>query len=194
MISFREYLRMHIAFTELFNPLIVFLTFFGTTLLFFEIGFKVGQWRKRKQYSEDKVAEPMIGGVLGLLAFVLAFSFNIATNHYETRRGNVVSDANAISTAFLRAELIAEPQRSVIKNSLITYAQLRADVVSQKQDIDTVGPRIQSLQNKMWSTLASIPSNERNAVFNALASSLTDVFDIHEKRISDAIYNRKLAS
>lgn len=181
---------MSFSLLETFSPVVVFLIFFAVALIFFELGFLIGKWRKRIQTSEEKVAEPMIGGVLGLLAFVLAFSFNIASNHYETRKANVVSDANAVSTAFLRMELIPEPQRAAIKSDLIAYSELRADVVNRMQDMHALTARLQALQIRMWQTLSSVPADERNAVYNALAGALTALFDIHEKRISDAIYNR----
>lgn len=46
------------------------------------------------------------------------------------------------------------------------------------------------MQTGMWKTLATIPQAERTAVFNAQASALTNLFDIHEKRINDGLYNR----
>jgi len=174
---------------DTFSPFLVFLIFFLLMLLFFEGGFKIGKWRKRLRANEDKSAEPMIGGVLGLLAFVLAFSFNIAANRYELRKQNVVSDANAVSTAFLRADLVPEPQRSVIKSRLIAYAGLRADTENLR-DLESLRSRLEALQISMWKTLASISPKERTAVFNALASALNTVYDIHEKRLNDALYNR----
>lgn len=175
--------------TDTFSPLVVFVVFFLLMLLFFEVGFKIGKWRKQVRANEDKSAEPMIGGVLGLLAFVLAFSFNIAANRNEVRKQNVLNDANAISTAFLKAELMNEPQRSSIKSQLIAYTELRAEVAHQR-DVDTFRKRLEAMQVAIWKTFASIPVTERSAVFNSLGSSLNEVFDIHEKRVNDALYNR----
>ncbi len=170
-------------------PYAVFIVFFVLMLFFFESGFRIGKWRKMLKANEDKAAEPMIGGVLGLLAFVLAFSFNIASSRYEIRKENVVTDANTITTAFFRADLIPEPQRSAVKARLIAYTKLRADVLNQT-DLKTFLKRLSTMQVDIWKTLSTVPAGERNAVFNALASALTAVFDIHEKRINDAIYNR----
>ena len=181
---------MSISLTESFSPLMVFVIFFTVAMLFFEIGFFIGKWRKRVQTSEEKVAEPMIGGVLGLLAFVLAFSFNIASGHYETRKQNVLEDANAISTAFLRADLITEPQRSAIKSQLIAYTQLRADLLKHQDNLPALLNQVEAVQIKLWKTLAGVPPQDRTPLLTSLSAALTSVFDIHEKRINDAIYNR----
>ena len=45
-------------------------------------------------------------GMLGLLAFTLSLTINIAQNRYETRRGLVLQEANSVQAAWLRSKLI----------------------------------------------------------------------------------------
>ena len=45
-------------------------------------------------------------------ASILAFGLTLAVGRYQNRRADVVTDANTIGTAYLRAQTIAEPQRS----------------------------------------------------------------------------------
>jgi hypothetical protein len=47
----------------------------------------------------------------GLLALMLGFTFAMAMTRYEERREAVLREANAIGTAVLRAQVLAEPER-----------------------------------------------------------------------------------
>jgi len=165
------------------------LVFFVLQLLFFEGGYRFGIWRKRVQGQEAKVAETMVAGIFGLLTFVLVFTFNIAANRFEVRKQNVVNDANAIKTAFLKADLISEPQRSDIKSALISYTDLRMNVGPGK-DQQVLLNRLSAMQTAMWKDLAALVAREKNPLNNALASALNTVYDLHNKRIYDSIYNR----
>ena len=52
------------------------------------------------------------GALLGVVGLILAFGLSLAVGRYEDRRAAVVSDANAIGTTYLRAQLLAEPVRT----------------------------------------------------------------------------------
>ena len=47
-----------------------------------------------------------------MVGLILAFGLTLAVGRYEDRRAAVVSDANAIGTTYLRAQLLAEPART----------------------------------------------------------------------------------
>ena len=51
------------------------------------------------------------GALLGIVGLLLAFGLSLAVSRYEDRRANVVSEANAIGTTYLRAQTLAEPVR-----------------------------------------------------------------------------------
>jgi len=48
--------------------------------------------------------EYLLGGSLALLVLLLAFTFGLVLNRYEARRQLVTNEANAIGTAYLRAD------------------------------------------------------------------------------------------
>ena len=68
-----------------------------------EFGFQLGRARNRRGEHEK---EPTVGGIvaaeLGLLAFLLAFTFGIAASRFEARRTTLLEDSNAIGTTYLR--------------------------------------------------------------------------------------------
>ena len=80
--------------------------FIGTVILMMgatEAGYQVG-FRKNSDAGseEDSRINAMTGAHLGLLAFILAFSFNLAAGHYSERKKLVLDEVNAIETSWLR--------------------------------------------------------------------------------------------
>ena len=64
------------------------------------------------------------GALLGVVGLILAFGLSLAVGRYQDRRAHVVTDANTIGTAYLRAQTMAEPQRSRSLALLRTYNEL----------------------------------------------------------------------
>jgi hypothetical protein len=52
------------------------------------------------------------GALISFMGLVLAFGLSLAVGHYESRRADVVLEANTIGTTYLRAQTLAEPIRS----------------------------------------------------------------------------------
>src|SRR5262249_29106019 len=64
------------------------------------------------------------GAVVGVVGLILAFALTLAVGRYENRRSAVVDDANTIGTVYLRAQTLAEPERSAALDLLRRYAGL----------------------------------------------------------------------
>ena len=91
-------------------------------LLSFEGGFWVGRRRSlRSEQEQEIVVRGLVGGMLGLEAFMLAFTFGAAAAHFDARRQAVIDEANTIRTAYLRADFLPEPHRAEIRNLLREY-------------------------------------------------------------------------
>ena len=87
----------------------------GTTLL--------GDFVGRRLRGRAELREPfgvVQAALLGLVALLLAFGLTMAVGRYDARRAAVVSDANAIGTAYLRAQTLKEPIRT---RSLVAFRQ-----------------------------------------------------------------------
>jgi len=65
----------------------------------------------------------IISGLLGLLTLLLAFTFSLAIDRFETRRQLVIADSNAIGTAYLRVQLLPEPHRARLSGLLLDYTR-----------------------------------------------------------------------
>src|SRR3954454_23292578 len=87
------------------------------------IGLYVGH---RTRHLAESLKEPfgiLQAALLGLVGLLLAFGLSLAVSRYEDRRANVVTEANAIGTTYLRAQTLPEPVRSRSLNLLVRYTR-----------------------------------------------------------------------
>src|SRR3954462_11533933 len=95
--------------------------FFGVILGATAIGIFLGH---RVRHLSDTLKEPfgiLQGALLGVVGLLLAFGLSLAVNRYEDRRVNVVTEANAIGTTYLRAQTVSESVRSRSLTLLVDY-------------------------------------------------------------------------
>lgn len=93
----------------------------------FEAGVLIGRHHHRSRQDEGAVTSigPMVGGLLGMLAFVLAFTFSMASTHYNARKQDVLTEAMQVRTAYLRADLLGEARAQKLKRLLTEYVDVR---------------------------------------------------------------------
>lgn len=61
--------------------------------------------------------------MLGVVGLILAFGLSLALSRYEDRRTDIVHEANAIGTTYLRAQTLPEPIRSRSLDLLVAYTE-----------------------------------------------------------------------
>ena len=176
----------------------------GTILimvLFIEYGFRLG----KKAQSGSKKAQTaqvraIMGAGLGLLAFMLAFTFATAQSHFEARVQSLAEEARIARNAFMQADLLVEPRRSQAKQLLKDYIELRSDSRTLK------GPGLaaqlaellrtsEQIQQKLWLIAAQSDKQAKdkqvgvkeNDLFMVSVLALTD---IHYTRLHSAVMNR----
>lgn len=156
-----------------------------------EGGLRVGAYRRKKARSEDKppVGE-MVAATLGLLAFLLAFTFGMAASRFDTRRSLVVDEANAIGTTFLRAGLIDEPHRSQVRGLLREYVDARI-VGGDRSKLAQSLERSTVLHEKLWSHAEAVGRKDPGSIVVGLfITSLNETIDLHTKRLTFGLRTR----
>ena len=88
------------------------------------VGVLVGRYLRRHSDHYREGIGALQGALLALVALILAFGLSLAVGRYQDRRADVVNDANTIGTAYLRAQTLAEPQRSTSLALLRRYNDL----------------------------------------------------------------------
>lgn len=156
-----------------------------------EGGYRLAVFRKRQ--SDQEIGVPIgsvIGGILGLLGFLLAFTFGMAASRFDTRRELLLDEANTIGTCYLRAGLVPAPERVEVRQRLREYVHLRAEVAKQPQSLPQVLGRSEVLQDELWSLAILVAKQDGRSEMNALfVDSLNEVIDFHTKRIVVSQYH-----
>ncbi len=153
-------------------------------LLSFEGGFWVGRRRSRRSEQEKEiVVRGLVGGMLGLEAFMLAFTFGIAATHFDARRQALIDEANTIRTAYLRADLLPDPYRTEIRKLLREYVDVRLDGVRPGK-IEQAIARSEELHEQLW--LQATASREKTpspAFAVQFIQSLNEIIALHTRRV-----------
>jgi len=172
-------------FFRLANPVLVVLVTVvvaGTTAAGIAIG------RKLKS-SHDEIREP-IGAVqaalLGFVGLLLAFGLTMAVGRYENRRTAIVTEANAIGTAFLRAQTIAEPQRSESIDLLRTYVAERvrlSEIVTETAAFTRSVDASNEIQRSLWKLAGeALEASPDGSAARLYVDSLNTMFDSGSSR------------
>lgn len=163
----------------------------GISLLSVEIGHRIGDYRRQRADPEKEApVSAMVGATLALLGFMLAFTFGLAATRFDDRRLVVVEEANAIGTAYLRAELISEPQSSEARKLLRDYVDVRLEG-TQVSKLEAAITKSNELHNRLWAHAVTIAKREPDSIVMELfVESLNTVIDLHSKRIMIAVRNR----
>jgi len=123
----------------------------------------------------------IVGGILGLLAFVLALTLSYANTRFDERRHATLEEANAIGTAWLKAEAINDPRGRDITRLLEDYtAQRKFFLQARRQSVElaAINKRTSDLQTEIWAHATAISHERSDDVVAALMQSLNDVFDM----------------
>ena len=103
-------------------------------LVAIESGIRLGRRRQAQGRGKLEVSGAMVGATMGLLAFMLAFTFNAAATRFEARKTLVVKEANAIEVSWLRAGFLPEPARTTMRGLLRTYVGVRVNVALEQME------------------------------------------------------------
>src|SRR4026209_443824 len=106
--------------------LLIFAVFAVISFVAYEIGFQVGHWyQARTPGVQEGPTGVLVGSILALLAFLLAITMGMASDRFDTRRGLVLEEANAIGTTYLRAGYLPAPYGDESRKLLREYVPLR---------------------------------------------------------------------
>ena len=178
-------------------PIWVF--FVGTILLvmlFFEVGYRLGNVAHRKSVDEkESPISGATGAVLGLTAFMMAFTFAIVADRYDARKGLVREDAHAIRVAYERADFVPEPDRAESKQLLRKYLNFRLTYT----DPGNVGGHgvvpflveTDRIQRRLWQIAVANAERDMNSDVAALyIESLNELERVHASRVAIGVRTR----
>jgi len=127
--------------------------------------------------------EYLLGGSLALLALLLAFTFGLVLNRYEARRQLVTSEANAIGTAYLRAQLLDEPHRSRLSGLLIAYTDNRIRLANAGAEAGSNLAKNDRLLTQIWAAVsAAAGSAQAHGISMPLLEAFNEIINLDTER------------
>ena len=157
-------------------------------LLAMEGGFRMGlrQHRVTGDVKKTERGDVTLGAMLALLGLMLAFTYAFSLGRADMRKQAIVNEANAIGTAFLRADLGAEPGRSELRKGLLEYAQTRA--VSKElydEELREAIDRSLQAQARLWpATKRALQGDVPGPIQASIVQSVNEVLDTHAIRVA----------
>lgn len=158
------------------------------TVMFFStfIGKYIGSYFRRKNQSEEKL--PETGSLVALLFFLLAFTFGMSGDRYDSRRKAVVEEANNIGTAILRSDLYADSSRTLFRKDFKEYVETRIsyyEVGANAKGVIKADSVSQIISGRLWKRATQLSKDPANlAATQQMIPALNDMIDITTTRLA----------
>jgi len=157
-------------------------------LVCIELGRFVGARRRGAGNPRVDAEEVAIdGAVFALFGLIIAFTFSGAMNRFDRRRDQILVEANAIGTAYLRIALLPEKAQAPLRKLFRDYVSSRLATYRKLPDIDAAHAEYQrslGFQNDIWAqAVASAGATGNPAVPQLVLPALNEMFDIATERL-----------
>jgi hypothetical protein len=166
-------------------------------ILMIEAGFQLGRrWRKGGVKAQLAQVRAIMGASLGLSAFMLAFSFSMAQQHFEERARAYMLEVSAIYSAFRGADMLEGEARETAKELLARFANLRLRT-SEVADANNVEATVELIRESerihdvLWGIAeASMEGAGEGADTGLFAQSVLAMIRAHDERLQATVFNR----
>jgi hypothetical protein len=178
---------------QIINPAVVggglaLVVFFGI-LVSLAIGRRIGQHTLARHGDAGLAsAASLETAVFALLGLLIAFTFSGALTRFDVRRGQVVDEANAIGTAYLRIDLLPPSAQARLRETFRAYVDSRIATYKKLPDLQAAQQelaRSQALQADIWAqaVAATRLPESRTGTDVLLMPALNQMFDITTVRL-----------
>lgn len=169
-----------------------------------ETGFYLGR-RRRARFAAGETSHvgSAVAATLGLLAFMLAFTFGAGTDRWDTRKQLLLQETNALGTAFLRTELLPEPQRYNLQSLMSRYIDQYVDTMEEQ--VTSKGTALNSrlvrkleddfslaktFHGEMWREARLAAEKQPTVLTGLFISALNEAIDLRIERVSISTQQR----
>jgi len=177
----------------MFDAVPLWVLFLGTVVVVLastEFGYQAGRISHRAAPNEkSSAAGGASAAVLGLAAFMLAFAFGAVSSRFEARKELIRDDANAIRTAWARADFLPDGDRAVSKQLLQRYLDERIRFAQQRdfspEILEQQRRASEGMLARLWEIAVTNARKDMNSDVAALyIESLNEVAAINANRIA----------
>ncbi len=156
-------------------------------------GIAFAKWRKKRiQHEDNSSINTLVGSTLGLLAFILAFTFSLSSSRFDARKHFLLEEVNSIETSWLRAGLVEEPYSNLLKSALKEYVEVRLWLLKNPHKVKEGINNSYKIQSTIWALITDM--NQKNIgkdIINAtLIEAINDMFDNQTRRVAKGTQDR----
>jgi hypothetical protein len=180
-------------------PLVVYLLLtISIMIVSIEIGYRVGKYHRNSKPDKAQMAQvrAIMGASLGLLAFMLAFSFAVGQKHFEERTNAYLLEVTAIDAAFRGASFLDQELASEARELLRQFIQLRRDTFDAEEgnELEEVVVQIRDaerLHDRLWQIADSSMQSPGDSVDDAIFSNaIMEMIRANDERLQHTMFNR----
>jgi hypothetical protein len=156
-------------------------------LIAFEFGFRLVIAIKRSGFEKESPVSAISASILGLLAFMLAFTFGIVTDRYNERKALVRQEANAIGTAYLRSDILPDAERNQSRELLKKHVEINLKAAHSQAHIlqHECHEETERIHHQLWNLALVNARRDLNSDIGALyMEAINAVIDMHGLRVA----------
>jgi len=151
----------------------------------------LGQWlaaytgdflreRRRAPSSDEREDFNKIQtGTLTLLGLIIGFTFSMAVGRYDQRKNYEEGEANAISTEYVRADLLPAENAARVRELLSRYTDERIMFYETRDahQLDRIDAETAKLQAELWFAVLPAATSQPTPVAALAVSGINDVLN-----------------
>jgi len=156
--------------------------FLVAMLVLLAIGHRVGTHRIEEDTEAVRMGlvsvETAIFGVLGL---ILAFTYSGAATRFELRRTVAIQEANAVGTAWLRLDLLAQPAQGDLKDKMRRYGRVHVAAYDALPDYPSYHAKLaqaKAMQAEIWTAAVAAVRDAPPPTAQLVLPPINDLIDV----------------
>lgn len=160
------------------SPFMLFAVVLVALWLAARAGMALGRYRRIEGDERDDFSM-IVAATLTLLGLIIGFTFSMAIGGYDQRKNYEESEANAIGTEYVRADLLPATDGARVRELLKNYAAQRILFYETRDDADLQKAEATTLQlqSDLWEAVRG-PAMAQPSPLSALAlSGMNDVLN-----------------
>ena len=126
----------------------------------------------------------VLGATLTLLSLIVGFSFSMAASRYDLRKNYEEGEANAIGTAYARADLLPAADAARVKQLLHEYMRLRVNfytitnyTLGAEKRVSELNRTTSAMQAQLWAAVVAPVKANQTAPMMLVAGAMNDALN-----------------
>ncbi|WP_449580843.1 bestrophin-like domain [Pontibacter ruber] len=147
----------------------------------------LGAWIGHLRYlsgrgEPEQYLNTAVGSILGLLAFMLGFTFSLTWTRFSSRTTLVIQQAKAIKTCYLYTDMLPEKQKSETKRVLKEYIDTLL-IIPSSTELEPLLEKLEELHASIWRQTTTLAAENLDSELRSLfVGSVVEIINISLER------------